>query len=107
MPEHVSFFSARALPRKRNAVLRHFEKWDKEQRRHANGFLRSALAVGRDDPDEIRGVVHFDSSRNYAANARRPAQDQWHEELVQLLERPPVWWDGTLAGELRPRGAKR
>ena len=84
------------------AVLRQFEKWDQEQRRHAKGFLYSGIAFGRDDPDEIRGVVHFDTSRHYA-NARRPAQDQWHQELVQLLARPPEWWDGTLAAESRRR----
>ena len=103
MAEHVSFFTARAKPRQRNAVLRHFEKWNREQRRHAKGFLRSELVSGREDANEIRGVVHFDTSRNYYANAGRPAQDQWHQELVALLEAPPQWWDGTLAAELPAR----
>ena len=103
MPEHVSFFTARALPRKRGAVVRHFEKWGREQRRFAKGFLRSVVVVAKNDPHEVRGVVRFDNSRNYRANARRPAQDQWHQELVALLEAPPEWWDGELAGELRRR----
>ncbi len=105
MAEHVSFFQAKAKPRQRNAVIRQFEKWEREQSRHAKGFLHSAIVVGRDDPDEIRGVVHFDSARSYYANSRRPAQDQWHRELVALLVRRPVWWDGTLAREAR--GARR
>ena len=103
MAEHVSFFTARAKPRKRAAVLKQFEKWDREQRRHAKGFLRSGIATGRDDPEELRGFVHFDSSRNYYANARRPEQDQWHKELVALLTRAPKWWDGSLAAESRGR----
>ena len=103
MADHVSFFTATAKPRKRGAVLRHFEKWDREQRRHAKGFLRSAVASGRENPHELRGVVFFDSARNYYANARRPAQDQWHRELVDLLERAPRWWDGTLGAEASQR----
>ena len=103
MPEHVSFFTAHALPRKRNAVLKQFDKWDKEHRKAAKGFLRSEIVIGRDDPDEIRAVVHFDTSRNYFANARRPAQDQWHQELVALLKAPPQWWDGSLARDSKRR----
>lgn len=103
MAEHVSFFTAKAKPRKRAAVLKHFEKWDREQRRHAKGFLRSAIVAGRDDPNELMGMVVFDTSRNHYANARRPQQDQWHKELVALLTRAPRWWDGSLAAESRGR----
>ena len=103
MADHISFFRAKALPRKRNAVLRQFEKWDGEQRRHATGFLRSEIVFGRDDPNEIMGIVRFDTSRNYYANARRAEQDLWHQELVELLAEGPEWWDGTLAGESRAR----
>ena len=103
MSEHVTFFSARALPRKRNAVARQFEKWDREHRKAAKGFLRSQIVFGIDDPNEIRGVVHFDSTKNYRANAERPAQDQWYQELVLLLEAPPEWWDGSLATEFKRR----
>jgi quinol monooxygenase YgiN len=110
MAEHVSIFSAKAKPRKRAAVMKHFDRWDREQRRHAKGFLRAELSVGRDDPNEIRGIVHWDNARNYYANARRPEQDQWHKELVQMLERPPRWWDGSLAathrGPARTNAAK-
>ncbi len=103
MPEHVTFFSARALPRKRNAVVRQFEKWDHEHRKAATGFLRSEIVFGRDDPNEIRGAVHFQDSRSYYANAKRPAQGVWHDELVALLEAPPEWWDGTLATSFKRR----
>jgi quinol monooxygenase YgiN len=101
MADHVSFVYARALPRRRAAVIRHFQKWDREQRRLATGFLGSDIAVARDNPDEVMGVVRFDTSRHYYANARRPAQDQWHRELVALLAAPPEWWDGSLATSSR------
>ncbi len=103
MAEHVSFFTAKAKPRKRAAVIAQFAKWDREQRRHATGFLRSTVAFGRDDPEEIRGAVHWDNSRNYYANARRPGQGEWHAELVALLTRAPKWWDGSVAAESRGR----
>ncbi len=106
MAEHVSFFTAKVKPGKRGVVLRHFRKWDREQRRYAKGFLRSTVAVGREVPNEIRGVVYWDNSRNYYTNARRPAQGQWHQELVALLNGSPRWWDGTLGVQTgRSRGS--
>ena len=94
--EHFSFFTAKAKPRRRRAVRRHFEKWDREQRRHTKGFLRSSVAAGRDDPNVIRGAVYWANSRNDYASAGRLAQGEWRRELVALLQGPPRWWDGML-----------
>ena len=86
--------------------MKHFDRWDREQRPFAKGFLRSEVLFSRDNPNELRGVIHWDNARNYYANARRPEQDQWHRELVQLLERAPQWWDGKLASERRARATR-
>ena len=59
MADHVSFFRARALPGKRQAVLEQFEKWEREQKPKAAGFIRSIMVASNDDPDEIMGAVRF------------------------------------------------
>ncbi|PZC41521.1 MAG: hypothetical protein DK306_002548 [Chloroflexi bacterium] len=64
MPEHVSFLTATALPRKRNAVLNQFDKWDKEHRKAAKAFLRSEIVIGRDAPPQWwDGSLARDSKR--------------------------------------------
>ncbi len=99
MADHVSFFRARALPGKRQAVLEQFEKWEREQKAKATGFVRSILVANNDEPDEVMGAVRWDSTANYFANASRPEQDAWFREFRALLAADPVWFDGTLMRE--------
>jgi len=99
MAEHVSFFRAKALPGKRQAVLEQFEKWDREQKAKAKGFLRTILVAKNDDPDEFMGATYWDTTENYFANAERPEQDAWYWELRASLAEDPVWFDGTLVRE--------
>ena len=99
MAEHVSFFRAKCKPGKRQAVIDHFAKWEREQKPQAKGFVRSILVGGNDNPDEIMGGVRWDNTANYVANAGRPAQDAWYRELVSNLDGEPVWFDGTLLRE--------
>ena len=99
MADHVSFFRARALPGKRQAVLEQFEKWEREQKPKATGFIRSIMVASNDDPDEIMGAVRWDTRENYFANAGRPEQDAWYREYRTLLAADPEWFDGTLLRE--------
>ena len=99
MADHLSFFRAKALPGKRQAVIDQFAKWEREQQSKATGFLRSIVVTSNDDPDEVMGGVRWDTTENYFANAARPEQDAWYRELRVLLVADPVWFDGTLARE--------
>ena len=99
MAEHVSFFKARALPGKAQAVAAHMDKWQREQKPQAKGYVRSILVANKDNADEIMGAVRFDSSASYFANAGRPEQDAWFRELRALLAADPEWFDGTLLRE--------
>ncbi|MBI2913637.1 MAG: hypothetical protein HYY03_06930 [Chloroflexi bacterium] len=99
MADHVSFFRAKALPGKRQAVIDQFAKWEREQKPQAKGFVRSILVFNNSDPDEITGAVRWDTSENYFANASRPEQDAWYRELRANLAADPEWFDGTLARE--------
>lgn len=99
MSEHVSFFKARVLPGKRQAVVDHLNKWQREQKPKATGWIRSYLAAGNTNPHEIMGVVVWDNAENYTANANRPEQDAWYQELRGNLDGDPEWFDATLLQE--------
>ncbi len=99
MADHVSFFRAKALPGKRQAVIQQFEKWEREQKPKAKGFVRSIVVASNSDPDELMGGVRWDNPENYFANASRPEQDAWYREFRAHLAEDPVWFDGTLVRE--------
>ena len=96
MAQHVSFFRAKALPGKAQAVIEHMNRWEREQKSSAKGWVRTYLAAGNSDPDELMGVVVWDNASNYAANAGRPEQDAWYRELRANFASDPAWFDGTL-----------
>ena len=97
--EHVTLFRFRALPGRRQAVLDHFERWEREQKSSANGFERSVLVASNNDPNEFMGAVRWDNTANYMKNANRPEQDAWFRELRSNLASDPEWFDGTLERE--------
>jgi quinol monooxygenase YgiN len=97
--EHVTLFWFKALPGRRQAVLDHFEKWEREQKSKATGFRRSILVSSNSDADEFVGGVRWDNTENYMKNASRPEQDAWFQELRRNLVRDPQWFDGTLQKE--------
>lgn len=99
MADHVSFFRARVQPGKMDQVVQQFEKWGREQKPQAKGFVRSILVKGNDDPNAIMGGIRWDNTENYFANAGRVEQDAWYRELRALLESDPEWFDGTLVRE--------
>ena len=99
MAEHVSFFWGKAKAGKGQAIVEQMNKWGREQKPHAKGFIRSILVFGNNDRDEFGGVVRWDSTANYMANAGRPEQDAWYQELMQHVDGEIQWFDATLAGE--------
>ena len=100
MADHVTFFRMRAQPGKRQAVLDLFDKWEREQKGKARGFVRSIQVTSNEDPDEIMTGVRFDSTESYNANSDRPETDAWFQELRANLVADPEWFNGTLAREV-------
>jgi hypothetical protein len=45
-----------------------FDRWQKERRPKAKGYVRSILTSNLMDPDEFMVGVMFDSKENYDAN---------------------------------------
>jgi len=96
----MTLFRFKALPGRRQAVIDHFEKWEREQKPQATGFERSTLVASNSDRDEFVGVVRWDSTPNYVKNSNRPEQNSWFRELRPNLVADPEWFDGTLEREL-------
>jgi hypothetical protein len=99
MAEHVSFFWGKVKPGMRQGLIDQMNKWDREQKSKAKGFIRSILVFGNKDQDDFGGVVRHDSTANYMANAGRPEQDAWYQELMKNVDGEIQWFDATLAGE--------
>ncbi len=100
MADHVTFFRMRAQPGKRQAVIDHFARHERELVGDTKGFIRAILVTGNEDPDELMAGVRFDSTENYNANSERAEQGAWYGELRALLAADPEWFNGTLAREV-------
>ena len=97
---HVTSFRFKALPGRRQAVIDHFERWERDQKPKATGFEQSILITNNGDPDEFMAVVRWDSRENYLRNSNRAEQDAWFRELRSDLVDDPMWFDGTLEMDL-------
>jgi len=99
MAEHVTFFRAKVLPGKRDATIEQFNRWEREQKPKAAGFIRSILVANNNNPDEIMAAVRWDNTENYMKNSDRPEQGAWFQELRANFAADPEWFDGTLIRE--------
>lgn len=96
MAPHITFFTMKAQPGKRQAVIDHFDKWMRDRRPEAPGFVRVCLCSNEKDPDEFMSYAMFADKETYDANSQSPEQDAWYRELRALLVADPVWFDGQL-----------
>ncbi len=99
MAEHVSFFRAKTKPGAQQQLVNHFDKWQREQKPKAKGFVRSIVVVNNSNANDVMGAVRWDNAENYFANASRPDQDAWYRQMLQYLDGEPEWFDGTLLQE--------
>ena len=69
---HVTSFKMTAKPGERQAIIDDFNRWDKERKPKAAGFVRAALYSNQKNPDEFMSTVVFDSTESYTANSSDP-----------------------------------
>ncbi len=96
MPPHITHFKMRAKPGSRQKVIEMFEKWFRDQRPSARGFVRADLSSNINDPDEFMAAACFADKKTYDANADSADQNAWYEERRSYLVDDPEWFDGTL-----------
>jgi hypothetical protein len=67
-------------------LKKQFEKWDREIKPQAQGFLGSTAGVTPDG--EFIAIARFESQDAARANSDRPEQGSWWEETSQYLSDP-------------------
>lgn len=100
-----TIYQARVKPGREQEFLRQIEAWECERGARIEGPVAIYLFQSAADPREYNGVVVFDSQESYRANAADPEQHHWYEQLVELLEGPPIWMDGHVVHQWQAQDA--
>lgn len=79
-----------------DAVVRHFDSWWSERSSQVAGALGGEVRRNAGNPAELIATVAFSSKAEYDANASDPRQDEWYQQLVELLDGEPRWIDGEI-----------
>ena len=96
MAPHITHFRMKAKPGERQQVIDLFERWFRDRRPEARGFVRADLSSNVNDPDEFMSAACFADRETYDKNSEDPRQQTWYEELRSHLVADPEWFDGTL-----------
>jgi quinol monooxygenase YgiN len=96
MAPHITHFKMRARPGERQRIIDHFDRWLRDRRPDAHGFVRTVLCSSIHDPDEFMGYAMFADRQTYEANSNDPEQHAWYQELRSYLVADPEWFDATL-----------
>lgn len=96
---HVTSFRFRAKPGERVSVINDFQRWEREHKPRAKGFVRAVLVSNYDDLDEFMATVVFESKETYDANSSSPEQGAWFGELRGHIVADPDWFNGNLETE--------
>ena len=75
------------------ALRRLVERWDAEVKPGVTGFLGATAGVA--DDGTAFAFVRFADEASAVANARRPEQAAWWEEMLQLYGEPPTFHESS------------
>ena len=93
---HVTSMRFRAKPSERGSVINDFQRWEREHKARAKGFVRALLVSSYEDLDEFSAIVVFETKETYDANSDSPEQSAWYEEFRQHIVEDPEWFNGNL-----------
>lgn len=96
MAPHMTIFKIRAKPGERQKVIDHFDRWLRDRRPEADGFVRVVLCSNVNDEDEFMSYAMFADKKTYDENSNDPVQHAWYEELRSYLVADPEWFDATV-----------
>lgn len=77
----------------------HNEAWKDTIRPRASGFISVHVYRNAKDPAEWTSVATFVDQYAENENANSPEHKQWYRQMLELLEAPPVYWQGDLVQE--------
>lgn len=96
MAPHITLFRIKAKPGERQRIIDHFDKWMRDRRPEAGGFVRVVLCSNINDGDEFMSYAMFADKKTYDENSNDPVQNAWYEELRSYLVADPEWFDATV-----------
>jgi quinol monooxygenase YgiN len=101
MAQHVTFWRMKVQPGKMDEFKAIMDARQEEARLRPLGWGQTIVGQRKESPDEIWGVVTWDTSDNYFKNAGSPEQNQWYERMRALLSSDPEWFDCDIAVDAR------
>lgn len=72
------------------------KEWNEKEDTDAIGFVGGYLLQTDADKSVVKMMAVFENEDKFRANAERPEQDAWYQELRVLLNSDPTWEDGQV-----------
>ena len=101
MAKHVTFWKMKTLPGKIDEIRQIMSSAEDQQRIKSQGWEMTVVGTRKDSPDEIWGMVTWDTSERYYKNAESPEQNKDFEQMRKLLAADPEWFDCDVVEESR------
>jgi hypothetical protein len=99
MAKHVTFWRMKIQPGKVNEIMKIMASDDDVERIKKAGWQMTVVGTRKDNPDEVWGMVTWDSSDRYYKNAESPEQDRDYQQMRTLLAADPEWFDCDVVQE--------
>jgi heme-degrading monooxygenase HmoA len=100
LAQHVTYFRMKVQPGKIDDLKRLTHDQGAEARRLADsGWEKTVIGQSKSDPNTVWGVVTWDTTERYQANANAPEQNEWYQKMRALLESDPEWFDCDVIDE--------
>ena len=101
MAKHVTFWKMKVQPGTVGEIQKIMSSMEDQQRIKSAGWEMTVVGTRKDNPDEIWGMVTWDSSDRYYKNAESPEQNKDYEQMRKLLAAYPEWFDCDVVEESR------
>ena len=81
------------------ALKAHNEEWKDTIRHQTSGFISVHVFRNPKDAAEWTSVATFVDQYSELENANSLPHKQWYRRMLEMLEAPPVYWQGELVQE--------
>ena len=81
------------------ALKQHNEEWKNSVRPETQGFISVHVYQNPKDRHEWTSVATFVDRYSELTNANSTDHKLWYRRMLEMLEEPPVYWQGELIQE--------
>jgi heme-degrading monooxygenase HmoA len=82
-----------------DALKEHNEEWKRSVRLQTSGFISVHVYKNAKEPREWTSVATFVDQYSEMVNANSHEHKLWYRHMLEMLEAPPVYWQGELVQE--------